>query len=115
MIILPFSKGKIEITAFVKVVGIEVADVLEISTEYASSPPWKVDLRAISVGDLISVEPELRQTLELGQQFVTLPHIREFIVKNCSCAQQRLVWTIENVRCIRRDKMQKVGILSVFI
>nr|CDS29434.1 hydrocephalus inducing protein [Hymenolepis microstoma] len=107
MIIPPFAKVQVEITAFVKVVGVEVTDVVEISTGYTSSLPWKVDLRAISIGDLISVEPELKQSLEMGQQFVNLPQIYEFKVNNCSYAQQRLVWTIENVQKMRRDDKRK--------
>ncbi|VDO03485.1 unnamed protein product [Rodentolepis nana] len=107
LIIPPFAKGHIEITVFVKAVGVEATDVVEISTEYTSSIPWKVDLRAISTGDLISVEPELKQSLEMGQQFVNLPQIYEFTVTNCSYAQQRLVWTIENVQRIQGGGKRK--------
>lgn len=106
------TSDQIEITAFMNVVGVEETDTLEIIVEHASSPPLKVQLRAICVGDLITIEPELHQNLDLGQQFESLSHVREFSIKNCTCFHQRLVWTIDDLRCIQGEKNTKVWMLN---
>lgn len=108
MNILPFTKGKIEVTARANDVDVEIADVLEILVANSQVTTRTVQLRAVGVGNTITIEPEISQNLALGQQYESLSHKRVFLIMNCGRRQQRLVWTVENAQCFRGDDCSRV-------
>ncbi|KAH9286281.1 Hydrocephalus-inducing -like protein [Echinococcus granulosus] len=103
----PFGRTQVEVTACADDVDVEIAGVLEICVENSEVSPHIIQLRAIGVGNTITIEPEVPLRLSLGQQFESLPQTRAFVVKNCGRRQQRLVWTVENVHCIRKVDSNK--------
>ncbi|CDS35692.1 hydrocephalus inducing [Echinococcus multilocularis] len=98
----PFGRTEVKVTACADDVDVEISGTLEICVENSEVSPHMIQLRAIGVGNTITIEPEIPLRLSLGQQFESLPQTRAFVVKNCGRRQQRLVWAVENVHCIRK-------------
>lgn len=104
----PFGRTEVEVTACANDVDVEIFGLLEICVQDSDASPYTIQLRAIGVGNTITIVPEIPLNLPLGQQFESLPQARAFTVKNCGRRQQRLVWTVEDILCIRKAECNKV-------
>ena len=113
--ILPFTKATIEVTVRANDVDVEITDTLEIFVADSEATPRTIQLRAVGVGNTITIEPEIGQRLILGQQYESLSHARVFVVKNCGRRQQRLVWIIENTQCFRNEDFIRVQMIILMM
>lgn len=95
--ILPFHSIELSITARLDDIDVAFCGFLELFIENTIVSPYRIDLKAISIGNTVTTEPEIPASLDLGQQFLNNTYKRGFTVRNCGKRQQRLKWEIENV------------------